>query len=104
AVDDAFRFAAEVAAHPEHERFCRAAAGNLYHATTAALLAAEGTRLGTADGDARRLLLSRFVLEHRLNRGSARTLDAMNWENASIDLLLDEAPVSLDRATALMQE
>lgn len=104
AVDDAFRFAAEVAAHPEHERFCRAAAGNLYHATTAALLAAEGTRLGTAGGDARRLLLSRFVLEHRLNRGSARTLDAMNWENASIDLLLDEAPVSLDRATALMQE
>jgi acyl-CoA dehydrogenase len=39
AVSDAFRFAEQVAARPENERFCRVAAGKLYHATTAALLA-----------------------------------------------------------------
>ena len=35
-------FAEEVAAHSEHERFCRVAASGLYHATTAVLLAVEG--------------------------------------------------------------
>ncbi|HEY4175153.1 MAG TPA: acyl-CoA dehydrogenase family protein, partial [Rhodopila sp.] len=60
AMDRAIQFAEQVAAHPEHERFCRVAANQLYQVTTAALLASEGTCLGAAGGDARRLLLARF--------------------------------------------
>jgi hypothetical protein len=104
AIDHAFAFAEEVAAHPEHERFCRVAAGALYHATTATLLASEGLRLGSSGGDARRLLLARFVLEHRLLRQDGRpaSLAAQRWEEPAIDLLLAEAPVALQQAAALL--
>ncbi|ANW03865.1 DNA alkylation response protein [Bradyrhizobium icense] len=103
ALTDAIRFAEEVAADPQNERFCRIAAGKLYHATTAALLASEGTRLGNVGGDARRLLLSRFVLEHRLAEHPSSNLQAQHWENAAIDLLLGDAPVSMREAAALVQ-
>jgi hypothetical protein len=103
ALADAMLFAEEVAADPANERFCRIAAGKLYHATTAALLASEGTRLGNAGGDARRLLLSRFVLEHRLSEHVSANLQAQHWENEAIDLLLGEAPVPMQQAAALVQ-
>jgi alkylation response protein AidB-like acyl-CoA dehydrogenase len=103
ALADAIRFAEEVAADPANERFCRAAAGKLYHATTAALLASEGTRLGNDGGDARRLLLSRFVLEHRLADHTPASLQAQQWENEAINLLLGDAPVSMRQAVSLVQ-
>jgi acyl-CoA dehydrogenase len=103
ALTDATRFAEEVAADPANERFCRIAAGKLYHATTAALLAAEGTRLGNEGGDACRLLLSRFVLEHRLAEHAPANLQAQRWENEAIDLLLGDAPVSMHQAVSLVQ-
>jgi acyl-CoA dehydrogenase len=103
ALADAIRFAEEVAADPANERFCRLAAGKLYHATTAALLASEGTRLGKDGGDARRLLLSRFVLEHRLADHTSAGLKAQSWENEAIDLVLGEAPVSMQQAVSLVQ-
>jgi acyl-CoA dehydrogenase len=103
ALADAIRFAEEVAADPANERFCRLAAGKLYHATTAALLASEGTRLGKDGGDARRLLLSRFVLEHRLADHTPAGLKAQSWENEAIDLVLGEAPVSMQQAVSLVQ-
>jgi alkylation response protein AidB-like acyl-CoA dehydrogenase len=103
ALADAIRFAEEVAADPANERFCRIAAGKLYHATTAALLASEGTRFGQDGGDARRLLLARFVLEHRLADHASSSLKAQSWENQAIDLLLGEAPVSMREAAALVQ-
>jgi alkylation response protein AidB-like acyl-CoA dehydrogenase len=100
---DAIRFAEEVAADPANERFCRMAAGKLYHATTAALLACEGTRIGKDGGDARRLVLSRFVLEHRLADHTPASLQAQRWEDEAIDLLLGDAPVSMQQAAALAQ-
>ncbi|HET7885890.1 MAG TPA: acyl-CoA dehydrogenase family protein [Bradyrhizobium sp.] len=103
AVTEATSFAEQVAAAPENERFCRLATGKLYHATTATLLATEGARLGKAGGDARRLVLSRFVLEHRLADRPPAGFDAQRWEDEAIDLLLDEAPVPLARAAALAQ-
>ncbi|TXL81938.1 DNA alkylation response protein [Vineibacter terrae] len=102
AIAQAFRLAEEVAAHPAHERFCRMAAGRLYHATTAAVLASEGQRLGAAGGDARRLLLSRFVLEHRLQPDQPASLEAQRWEDEATDLLLADAPVPLAQAAALL--
>jgi acyl-CoA dehydrogenase len=101
AVAQAFRFAEQVAAAPERERFSRQASAALYHGVSAALLAAEGTRLGEQGGDARRLLLARFVLEHRLGERKPMNLDGQAWEDEAIDLLLDEAPVPLARAEAL---
>jgi acyl-CoA dehydrogenase len=103
ALTDAIRFAEEVAADPANERFCRIAAGKLYHATTAALLASEGTRIGNEGGDARRLLLSRFVLEHRLAEQTSANLQAQHWESEAIDLLLGDAPVPMQQAASLVQ-
>jgi len=103
AVTDAVRFAEDVATNPENERFCRIASAKLYHAITAALLASEGARLGRNGGDARRLLLSRFVLEHRAAERSPMNLDAQRWENAAIDLLLADEPISFTQANSLVQ-
>lgn len=100
-LDRAIAFAEEVAASPQYERFCRVAANGLYHATTAVLLASEGQHLGAAGGDARRLLLSRFVLEHRMGEQRPTNLAAFAWEDEAIPLILDDAPVPLERAVAL---
>ena len=103
AMAEATRFAEQVAAAPEYERYCRVAAGKLYHATTAALLAAEGARLGKAGGDARRLLLARFVLEHRLEDRQSAGFESQRWEDEAIDLLLADDPVPMAKATSLAQ-
>lgn len=103
AVEQAIRFAEEVAAAPENERFIREAASQLYHVTTATLLAAEGRQLGAAGGDARRLLLSRFVLEHRLHQRTSSNLSAAAWEEEAITLLVSESQVSLEIAERLVQ-
>jgi hypothetical protein len=102
AIDGSLRFAEEVAADPENERFCRVAAGKLYHAMTAALMVSEGLRLGAEGGDARRLLLARFVLEHRLQEPNALSLEGQRWETDAIDLLLADAPVPLAQAAELL--
>ncbi|MEH2512661.1 acyl-CoA dehydrogenase [Nitrobacteraceae bacterium AZCC 1564] len=102
AVDSAFSFAEEVAAAPENERFCRVAAGLLYHAATMVLMAAEGARAGGERGGARRLLLSRFVLEHRLLRNPLTSIESQRWEEDAIDALLRNEPIAMDTAATLL--
>ena len=87
---------------PAKERFSRVAASALYHVTTAVLMVNEGTRLGAAGGDARRMLMARFVLEHRLSDRPKLAADGGDWEEMAIDALLDDAPVSLERASGLL--
>lgn len=101
-VAQACRFAEEVASSSENERFCRMAAGGLYHAATAVLFATEGLRSAAAGGDARRLLLSRFVLEHRMHDSRPLSIAAMRWEEDATTLLLGNAPVSLGAAASLL--
>jgi alkylation response protein AidB-like acyl-CoA dehydrogenase len=96
----AFRFAEQVAGDPAKERFCRIAAAQLYHVTTATLMASEGVKLGRGGGDARRLLLARLVLEHRLNSGRP-SLENLDWEDKVTDLLLSDNAVSLAAAKDL---
>jgi acyl-CoA dehydrogenase len=104
AVTHAMRFAEEVAAHPESERFCRVAANQLYQATTAALLASEGIQLGEAGRDARRLLLARFVLEHRVEDMLTTQRDSFAWEEEAISHVLADDPVPLEYAVRLLSE
>jgi acyl-CoA dehydrogenase len=97
----AVAFAREVASAPENERFSREATSALYHAATAVLLATEGQALGERGGDARRLLLARMVIEHRLDPGPASSLAGRAWEEPAISLLLDDRPVPLGQAADL---
>ena len=101
-LDRVERFVEAVAADPRQEKRSRLAAGALYHATTAALLAWEGATLGAQGGDARRLLLSRLVIEHRLAPRDPLSLDESGWEEEAINLLLDDAPVPLAKAVTLV--
>ena len=101
-LDRVERFVEAVAADPKHEKRSRLAAGALYHATSAALLAWEGATLGAQGGDARRLLLSRLVIEHRLAPQDPLSLGEQGWEEEAINLLLHDAPVPLAKATALV--
>lgn len=101
-LDRVERFVEAVAADPKQEKRSRLAAGALYHATTAALLAWEGATLGAEGGDARRLLLSRLVIEHRLAPQDPLSLGESGWEEEAINLLLDDAPVPLTKAVALV--
>jgi alkylation response protein AidB-like acyl-CoA dehydrogenase len=95
----ALAFAEKVAAEPGAEAQARRAASALYHAASAILLAWEGTR---PRADARRVILSRCVLEHRLAAHDPLEPDVKGWETEAAGLLLADAPVSLTRASALL--
>ena len=101
-LDRVERFAETVASDRKHEKRARLAAGALYHAATAALLAWEGATLGAQGGDARRLLLSRLVIEHRLAPQDPLSLNQPAWEQEAMDLLLSDRPVSLATAVGLL--
>jgi hypothetical protein len=96
-VDRTFAFAVTVARRND-EPLARQASTALYHLTTAVLLAAEGAQLGAQGGDARRLLLARLLMEHRLSPQDPLAATERGWEEAAADLLLNEAPVPLARA------
>jgi acyl-CoA dehydrogenase len=101
-VDRCLESVAKIAANLEQEQWCRAAASAMYHVASAVLLAAEGAAFGAAGGDARRLLLARMVIEHRL-----RPVDPMRFTTSRADeemttLLLSNDPVPLERATNLV--
>jgi acyl-CoA dehydrogenase len=102
-VDRAVQFVDAVAKNPEAEASYRKAATNLYHVTSAALMASEGARLGAKGGDARRLLLSRLVLDHRLGKSEDPfALPDSAREDAISAALLDDAPIAMDRAERLV--
>jgi acyl-CoA dehydrogenase len=101
-IDRAVGFVETVAKLPDAEASCRRAASALYHVTSAALLAAEGAELGSRGGDARRLLLARLVLDHRLGSGDPFALPDDGWEYAVGAKLLSDDPVPLDAATSLL--
>jgi acyl-CoA dehydrogenase len=99
ALDKALAFAEQVAAAPDMEATARLAASALYHATSAILLAWEGSQPGV---DARRALLARFVLEHRLTARDPLASANDDWERDSIDIVLGEEPASLKRVATLL--
>ena len=78
----------------------RKAADALYHITTAVLLASEGTRLGEMGEDARRLILARMVIDHRLRASDPLSIEDDN--EAAIATLLSEDKVDLATAQVLV--
>lgn len=98
----AVAFAGEVAEQKEREPLARRAASGLYHAASAVLLAWEADRIAAAGGDARRLLLSRMVLEHRLGPQDPLALQEPAWEARATDLLLEDGPVAFEEACRLV--
>ena len=98
-IDRAVAFA-ERTAREGDEPLMRTASSALYNVTSATLLAAEGAALGMQGGDARRLLLARMVMDHRLRPEDPLTGRAS--DAAMVDALLSTDPVGLDRAHTLL--
>jgi hypothetical protein len=98
-VDRAVAFAQSVAADPANEADARRATTTLYHVASAVMLAWEGGRIHERRGDARRLLLSRLVLDHKLGRADAFS-EGSRDEAAIADLLLGKENVPLAQAAA----
>ena len=98
-VDRAFGFAEDVAS-TGNEPLCRQASDALYNVTSAVFLACEGATLGADGGDARRLILSCMVVDHRLSPRDP--LSAGTSDDDKIDILLENKPVSLSDAERLV--
>lgn len=101
-VDRAKNFAEEIAVNG-NETKARQAANALYHVTTATLLATEGAALGQSGGDARRLLLSRLVIDTKLRARDPLQNGDGRFEIEAGNYLLGTAAVPLDVATDLLR-
>ena len=88
-LERSFRFLTEVAKDPDREHMARQASSGLYNAASAVVLAWEGAH---PDGDARKLLVSRLVLEHRVEPSDPLAPADGDWERSAYELLLNEGP------------
>jgi alkylation response protein AidB-like acyl-CoA dehydrogenase len=83
------------------ERLARQAASALYHVASAAIMACEAMRIAAQSGDARRLLLARLVLDHRLMPRDPLAGDDVTRAAEIESWMLDDAPVPLETAAVL---
>ncbi|HXT79744.1 MAG TPA: acyl-CoA dehydrogenase family protein [Acetobacteraceae bacterium] len=90
---------AERVAGAEAETLARQASTALYNVASAVLLAWEATRPGT---DARRALIARFVLAHRLSPSDPLAPEEGAWEKPATDLVLAEKAAALDDVAPLL--
>jgi acyl-CoA dehydrogenase len=99
--DSAIEFARKVAGQRENETEARRATSLLYHAASAVALAWEAGRIHEMRGDARRLLLSRLVIDHRLASADPFRLADAGAQRAITDALLDERALGMAEAAEL---
>jgi hypothetical protein len=100
--DRAVGFAREVAAHADNEADARRATSLLYHVASAVALCWEGARINEMRGDARRLLFSRLVLDHRLSSSDPFRLTENASQGAIAALLLTERPAAMAEVGELL--
>ena len=93
--DRAIGFAREVASRTDNEAEARRATSLLYHVASAVALAWEAQRIHERRGDARRLLLSRLVVDNRISAGDPFRLTENSTQAAIADHLLGERPVGI---------
>jgi acyl-CoA dehydrogenase len=100
--DRSVGFAREVAARTENEAEARRATSLLYHVASAVALAWEGARIHEMRGDARRLLLSRLVLDHRLSTSDPFRLAENTVQNTIAGHLLGDRAVGMAEVGELL--
>lgn len=100
--DRAVAFAREVAARADNEADSRRATSTLYHVASAVILAWEGARIHAARGDARRVLLSRAVVDHRLAANDPFKLMTGGAERKIVEHLLDGNALGMAEAGELL--
>ncbi|HLX18134.1 MAG TPA: acyl-CoA dehydrogenase family protein [Bradyrhizobium sp.] len=100
--DRATGFAREVAARSDNEGDARRAASLLYHVASAVALAWEAGRIHEMRGDARRLLLSRLVIDHRVSAGDPFRLAENATQRATTDLMLGERAAGMAEVGELL--
>ncbi|MET0444718.1 MAG: acyl-CoA dehydrogenase family protein [Pseudorhodoplanes sp.] len=100
--DRAISFAREVASRADNEGDARRATSALYHAASAVAMAWEAHRIHFRRGDARRLLMSRLVIEHRLLSPDPFAVVESDVQKAMVTHLLGERDVSMEEAGRLV--
>ena len=100
--DRAIGFAREVAGRMDNEAEARRATSLLYHVASAVALAWEGGRIHEMRGDARRLLLSRLVIDHRVSANDPFRLTENPVQRAITDRLLGERAVGMAEVGELL--
>jgi len=100
-VDQSVKFAEDVA-RAGKETHARKASSALYHVTTATLMANEGAELGAQGRDARRLLLSRMVVDHKLTNGNPLALESDAFDEVATEALLNDRECDLDEVRQIM--
>ena len=101
--DRAVGFAREVAARTDNEAEARRATSLLYHVASAVALAWEGGRIHEMRGDARRLLLSRMVIDHRVSANDPFRLTENSVLRAITGHLLGERAVGMAEVGELLK-
>jgi acyl-CoA dehydrogenase len=102
-VDNAIAFATSTARDGASEADARRATTALYHMASAVTLAWEAGHVHVARGDARRLLLSKLVLDHKLAARDPFAREAGASEDAIAAMLLRDEPVGAARVAALLE-
>src|SRR4051794_3704759 len=100
--DRAIGFAREVTDRTDNEAEARRATSLLYHIASAVALAWEGGRIHEMRGDARRLLLSRMVIDHRLSAHDPFRLTENAVQREIAGHLLGERPVGIAEVGELL--
>jgi acyl-CoA dehydrogenase len=100
-VDAAVGFARKIAGRSENEAEARRATSLLYHVASAVTLAWEAHRIHEMCGDARRLLLSRLVIDHRLASADPFRLSDAGAQHAITDALISERAIGMAEAGEL---
>src|SRR5579871_2167836 len=93
--DRAVGFAREVATTSDNEAESRRATSLLYHVASAVQFAWEAQRIHARRGDARRLLLSRLVIDHRVMAADPFRLAENRSQDAIAALLLGDRPAGM---------
>lgn len=94
-------FAEEVAEAKDSE-LARQVAEALYHIITAVLLAQEGVKGARINGDACRLVMAKAVVENRLASRDLLQKRNKRLDETFADLLLNDAPVSLEESLRVL--
>ncbi|CAN7733862.1 acyl-CoA dehydrogenase family protein [Bradyrhizobium sp. LjRoot220] len=100
--DRAIGFAREVASKSDNEGDARRATSLLYHVASAVALTWEGGRIHEMRGDARRLLLSRMVIDHRVAAPDPFRLTENATQRAITEHLLSERAVDMAEVGELL--